>query len=48
MALFGLLSEFTDALWQHYETELVKLIRYELNHLLDAQQSFDFNDELPF
>ena len=48
MALFELLSEFTDALWQHYETELVKLIIDELNHIPDSQQSFDFNDEIPF
>ena len=48
MALFELLSEFTDALWQHYETELVELIMDELNHVPAAQQAFDFNDDLPF
>ena len=47
MALFELLSGFTDALWQHYETELVELITDELNQLPDAQQSFDFHDEPP-
>ncbi len=44
LALFDLLNELTDALWQHYESELVDLI---VNNS-DPQQSFDFDDELPF
>ena len=48
LALFDLLSGLTDALWQHYETELVELIMDDLNAYPAAQQSFDFNDDLPF
>ena len=48
LALFELLSELTDALWQQYETELVELIMDDLNAYPASQQSFDFNDELPF
>jgi hypothetical protein len=48
MALFDLLSELTNALWQQYESELVKLIIEELNHSTASQQAFDFNDDLPF
>ncbi len=48
LALFELLSDFTDALWQHYETELVKLIIDELDHIPAARQPLDYNDELPF
>ena len=48
LALFDLLSALTDALWQHYETELVELIMDDLNAYPAAQQSFDFNDDLPF
>jgi len=48
MALFDLLSELTDALWQQYESELVELAIEELDHSPDSQQAFDFNDDLPF
>ncbi len=48
LALFDLLSELTDALWQHYETELVELIMDDLNAYPAAQQALDFNDDLPF
>ena len=48
LALFDLLRGLTDALWQHYETELVELIMDELNAYPASQQSFDFNDDLPF
>jgi len=48
LALFELLQELTDALWQQYETELVELIISERNPVPDSQQSFDFDDELPF
>jgi hypothetical protein len=48
LALFELLSELTDALWQQYETELVELIMDDLNAYPASQQSFDFNDVLPF
>jgi len=48
LALFELLSGLTDALWQQYETELVELIMDDLNAYPASQQSFDFNDDLPF
>jgi hypothetical protein len=48
LALFELLSGLTDALWQHYETDLVELIMEDLNAYPASQQSFDFNDDIPF
>jgi len=48
LALFDLLNGLTDALWQQYEIELVELIMDDLNAYPAAQQSFDFNDDLPF
>lgn len=48
LALFELLNSLTDTLWQHYETDLVELIMDNLNAYPAAQQSFDFNDDLPF
>ena len=48
LALFELLSGLTDALWQHYETELVELIMEDLNAHPASQQSFDFNDDIAF
>ncbi len=48
MALFDLLSGLIDALWQHYEIELVELIMEDLNQYPASQQAFDFNDDLSF
>ena len=48
MALFDLLNELADALWQHYESELVDLILNDSDPYSDEQQSFDFDDELTF
>ena len=48
MALFDLLSGLVDALWQHYEIELVELIMEDLNQYPASQQAFDFDDNLPF
>ena len=48
LALFELLSGLTDALWQQYETDLVEFIMEDLNAHPAAQQSFDFNDDIPF
>jgi hypothetical protein len=48
LALFDLLSDLTDALWQQYQTELVELIMDDLNAFPATQQTFDFNDDLPF
>ena len=48
LALFELLNSLTDALWQQYETELVELIIKDFNAFPASQQTFDFNDDLPF
>ncbi len=48
MALFDLLSGLIDALWQHYEIELVELIMEDLNQYPASQQAFDFDDDLSF
>ena len=48
MALFDLLNELTDALWQHYESELVDLIVNDSDPYSDVQQRFDFDDDLTF
>lgn len=48
MALFDLLSELIDAIWEQYEPGLVELITEEINLQPDPQQTFDFNDDIPF
>ena len=48
MALFDLLSELTDALWQQYEPQLLELAIEELDDCPDSQQALDFDDDLPF
>ncbi len=48
LALFELLRELTDTLWQQYEIELVELIMEERNQCPGSQQVFDFNDDLSF
>ncbi len=48
LALFELLQELTDALWQQYEIELVELIMEDRNQCPASQQAFDFNDDLSF
>ena len=48
LALFELLRELTDALWQQYEIELVELIMVERNQCPASQQAFEFNEDLSF
>lgn len=48
LALFELLRELTDALWQQYEIELVELIMEERNQCPASQQAFEFNEDLSF
>ena len=48
MALFDLLSELMDAVWEQYEPGLVEQIIEELNSEPDPQQAFDFDDDLLF
>ena len=46
-ALFDLLNELADVLWQHYELEIAELTMEERNQYPANQQVFDF-DNLPF
>ena len=48
LALFDLLQDLSHALWDQYETDLIELIMAEPDHVPPAQQTLDFNDELPF
>ena len=48
LALFELLQDLSDALWQQYETDLVELIMKDRDQVPAAQQRFDFDDEIPF
>ena len=48
LALFELLQELTDALWQQYEIKLIELIMEDRNQCPSFQQAFDFNDDLSF
>jgi hypothetical protein len=48
LALFEVLQDLTDALWQQYETDLVELIMQERNQFPASQQVLDFDDDLPF
>ena len=48
LALFEVLQNLTDALWQQYEIDLVELIMEERNQVPASQQVLDFNDDLPF
>ena len=48
LALFEVLQDLTDALWQQYEIDLVELIMKERNQVPASQQALDFDDDLPF
>jgi hypothetical protein len=48
LALYELLQELTDALWQHYEIDLIEQIRNDHEPVPASQQRFDFDDEIPF
>ncbi len=48
LALFEVLRNLTDALWQQYETDLVELIMEERNQFPASQMGLDFDDDLPF
>ena len=48
LALFEVLQDLIDALWQQYEIDLVELIMQERNQVPASQQAFDFNDDLQF
>ncbi len=48
LALFELLQNLTDALWQQYQSDLVELIMEERNQVPASQLVLDFDDDLPF
>ncbi len=48
LALFELLQNLIDALWQQYEIDLVELIMQECNQAPASQLVFDFDDDLLF
>ena len=48
LALFDLLHDLADALWQHYELDLVELTMAQRNQCPANQQAFDFDADLPF
>ncbi len=48
LALFEVLQNLTDALWQQYEIDLVELIMKDRNQFPASQQVFDFDDDLSF
>jgi hypothetical protein len=37
-----------SALWQQYETDLIKLLMKERNQFLASQLVLDFDDDIPF
>ncbi|MEA3411718.1 MAG: hypothetical protein U9R74_09285, partial [Pseudomonadota bacterium] len=48
LALFEVLQELTDALWQQYETDLVELVMKERGQFPASQQVLDLNNDSPF
>ena len=46
MALYDLLSEITETVWEHYQPQLVTLILNDLFPL--TNKPVDFDDEIPF
>ena len=48
LALFELLQNLTDALWQQYEIDLVELIMADRNQFPASQLTLDFDDDIPF
>jgi len=49
LAVYELLSELTETVWNHYEIPLIELLAPELDQDPASQPDlFDFNDQLPF
>ena len=48
LALFEVLQDLTDALWQQYEIDLVELLMEDRNQFPASQLTLDFNDDIPF
>lgn len=49
LAVYELLTELAEIVWNHYEVPLIELLSPEINED-DASQPelFDFDDQLPF
>jgi len=48
LALFEVLQDLTDALWQQYEIDLVELLMEDRNQFPASQLTLDFDDDIPF
>ena len=48
LALFETLDNLSNAVWNLYESDLIELITANPSQIPPAQQTFDFNDNLPF
>jgi len=50
LAVWELLNELADRIWARYETQLVELIRADLEHEVQDNQPdlFDPDDPIPF
>ncbi len=49
LAIYELLADLQDRIWDRYELQLLALLRPDLEGLDDVQPDlFDFNDDIPF
>ena len=48
LAVYDLLNDLTEAIWNRYEIPLVELLAPELDPDAAQPDLFDFNDPLPF
>ena len=49
MAVYELLNDLADAIWNRYQVALIEQLRSERNHGDTSQLDlFDFDDPLPF
>ena len=49
LAVYELLTELAEIVWNHYEIPLIELLSPELNEDDPSQpELFDFDDQLPF
>ncbi len=49
LAVYELLNELTEAIWNHYQIPMIELLTAELDLDNTSQLDlFDFNDSIPF
>jgi hypothetical protein len=49
LAVYELLNELTEAIWNHYQIPMIELLTAELDqHNTSQLDLFDFNDTIPF